>query len=197
MSPHSSGVRVLAAPSTPEMSETISPDDIKNILSLLRRDFDYILLDTWSYLDDNVLAAMDLADRVLIVMTPEIPSVRSTKQFLEIAEALQFPLDHVDLILNKLIPRDGIRPDQIERSMKHKILAQLDFAPRGVRQATNQGLPLIMADPNHALSLGFRALAEQTVAALAPEPAQAPEEEAAGPSQERKRRTGLFGRLRK
>ena len=79
------------------------------------RDFDYVLVDTWSYLDDIVLAAMDLAERMLIVMTPEIPSIKSTKQFFEVAEALKFPLDQIDLILNKVIPRDGIRPEQLER----------------------------------------------------------------------------------
>lgn len=197
MSPHPSGVKVLAAPPTPEVSETISPEDIKNVLSLLRQDFDYVVLDTWSSLDDVVLAAMDLADRILVVMTPEIPSIKSTKLFFEIAEALHFPLDQVDLILNKVLPRDGIRPDHLEGSMKHKILAQLDFDPRGVRQATNQGLPLIMAEPHHPLSQSFVALAQQEVAVLEPKPVETAGEKAVPLRQKQKRRPRLFGRLRR
>jgi len=143
-----------------------------------------------------ILATMDLADRLLIVMTPEIPSIKSTKQFFEVAEALQFPLDHIDLILNKVIPRDGIRPEQLEGSLKHKILAQLDFDPRSVRQAINQGLPLIMAEPKHPLSQGFLALAQQEVAALAPQPVAEVAEEITPSKKEPKRRSGLFGRLK-
>jgi pilus assembly protein CpaE len=197
MAPHPSGIRVLAAPSAPELSETISVDDVKNILLLLRREFDFVVVDTWSYLDDMVLAAMDLADRVLIVMTPEIPSVKSTTQFLGVAEALQYPLNQVDLILNKIIPRDILRAEQLESSMKHRILIQLEFEPRGIRQAVNQGLPLIMASPNHPLSQSFLELARQEVASLSPRPVEVPADETASLRQEPRRRTGLFGRLRK
>jgi pilus assembly protein CpaE len=196
LSPHPSGLQVLAAPPTPETSETITPEDIKAILELLRKDFDYVLMDTASHLDDIILAAMDLADRILIVMTPEIPSIKSTKQFFEIAEALQFPTDQIDLVLNKVLPRDGIRPEQLESSIKHEIRAQLIFDPRSIRRSTNQGLPLIVSEPSNPLAESLVQLAELEAAALEPPPA--PEAKVAAPLQpERKKRSGLFGRLRR
>ena len=197
LSHHPSGLRVLAAPPAPEMAEKIEPEDVKAILKLLRRTYDYVLVDTWSYLDDIVLAVMDLADRVLLVMTPEIPSIKSAKQFFEVAEALQFPLDHIDLILNKTIPRDGIRPDQLEGSIKHKVQATLEYEPRSLRQAVNQGVPLIMLEPNHSLSQHFLALAQEEVALLEPQPEQASSVESPVPKEEGRRRSGLFGRLKK
>jgi len=196
LAPHPSGIRVLAAPPAPEEAETVQTEDIKAVLTALLGEFDYVVLDSWSYLDDVVLALMDLSDRILLVMTPEIPSIKSTKQFFEVAEALQFPSSHIDLILNKVIPRDGIRPEQLEGSMKHQILAQLDFDPRSVRQATNQGLPLIVADPKHPLSLQFLALAEREVAVLEPAPAEKVTDEKP-PEEDRRRRSGLFGRLKR
>jgi pilus assembly protein CpaE len=195
LTPHPSGIRVLSAPASPEVAETITAEQIKSLLSKLLAAFDYILLDTWSYLDDIVLNSMDLAERILLVMTPEIPSIKSTKQFFELAEALQFPFDQIDLILNKVIPRDGIRAEQIEGSMKHKIQAQLDLDPRAIRQATNQGLPLIMSEPNHPLAQAFLALAQQQVANLEPQPVEP--EPKPEPAPEPKRRTGLFGRLKR
>jgi pilus assembly protein CpaE len=197
MTPHPSGIKVLAAPATPEQSETINGDEIKAILEIARKDFDYVLMDSWSLLDEVVLSAMDLADRILLVLTPEIPAIRSTKQFFEVAEALQFPLDRIDLILNKVIPRDGIRPEQLEGSIKHKILAQLDLDPRSIRQATNQGMPLLLADANHPLAKSFLDLAQTEVNILEPQPEEQVEEEATPQPQERRRRAGLFGRLRK
>jgi pilus assembly protein CpaE len=192
---HPSGIRVLAAPPTPVASERITPAGFKTVLAQLQKDFDYVVLDSWSYLDDIVLAAIDLAERILIVMTPEIPSIKSTKQFFEIADALDFPSERIDLILNKVVPRDGIRSDQIENNMKHKILAQFEFEPKGVRQTINQGFPLILAQPNHPLSQGFIRLAQYEVTALEPEPEEASEDEIYQP--ELQRRSGLFGRLRK
>jgi pilus assembly protein CpaE len=197
MAPHASGIHVLAAPNAPEVAESIGADDIKSLLNIVRKSFDYVLMDTWSYLDDIVLTSMDMADRVLLVMTPEIPSIKSTKQFLEVAEALKFPAERIDLILNKTIPRDGIRADQLENSMKHKILAQLEFDARACRQAINQGLPLVMSEPNHPLVQAFASLAQQEVANVEPQMAVQAEEEASVQEQARKQRTGLFGRLKR
>jgi pilus assembly protein CpaE len=193
---HTSGIKVLAAPPSPVDSDTISPTAYKKVLKRLQKTFDYIVLDSWSYLDDMVLAAIDLAERILLVMTPEIPAVKSTKQFFEIAEALEFPMDRIDLILNKVYPRDGVRAGQIENSMKHKIRAQFDFEPQAIRQAVNQGTAVIVQLPNHPFSQGLLRLAEQQVALTEPEPAPTATERATLQT-EHARRSGLFGRLRK
>jgi pilus assembly protein CpaE len=197
MAPHQSGIKVLPAPPSPEMAEAITADHLKGILEMMRREFDYIVLDTWRYLDDMILGTMDLAERILVVITPEVPSVKSAKQFFEIAEALQFPTDHIDLILNQVMPREGVRPEQIEGSLKHPIAAQLVFDTRLVRQAANQGLPLIMSEPNQPLAQSFVALAKQEVAALTPQPAKGPEEKAPAEKEENKKRPGLLGRLKR
>lgn len=196
MSPHPSGIKVLAAPPTPVAGEAITIESFKKVLAQLKKDFDYILLDTWSYLDDMVLVAIDLAERILLLMTPEIPSIKSTRHFFEIADALKFPAERIDLIINKVIPRDGIRAEQIEQSMQHQALAQFEFDPKTFRQAVNQGAPLIMVQPNHPLSEGFLKLAQQEVTALEPQVEEDPVK-AESPEPSRQRRSGLFGRLKK
>ncbi len=196
MATHSSGIKVLIAPPSPVDFETISPEAFKKVLQRVLKSFDCVILDTWSYLGDMVLAAIDLAERILIIMTPEIPSIKGTRQFFEIAEALEFPQDRIDLILNNVYSRDGIRGDQVESSMKHKIRAQFEFEPQAIRQAINQGSPLITTQPNHPLSQGFLQLAQQELALLEPQLAEAAADRAAAQA-ERPVRSGLFGRLRK
>ena len=197
MSPHASGIKVLAAPPSPEMAERITGEEIKTVLSLMRQEFDYVLVDTCSYLDDTVLAAMDVADRLLLVMVPEIPSIKATKQLFEITEALEFPPGQIDLILNKVVSRDDIRAEQLETSLRHSILAQLEFDPRNMRLATNQGLPLVLSQPNLPLSAAFAELAQQLLAQLEPKPVARVEEPAETAKAERAKRVGLFGRLKK
>jgi pilus assembly protein CpaE len=195
LSPHPSGIRVLAAPPTPLVSETIQPPAFKKVVARLKSEYDYVVLDTWSYLDDIVLAGVDLADRIIVVMTPEIPSIKSTKLLFEITEALEIDHERVDLILNKVIPRDGIRAEQIEQNLKHNILMQFEYDPKSVRQTINQGLPSVIAQPNHPLSQGFLHLAEHEVATLEPLSMEGTVSSGAQPVDQRK--SGLFGRLRK
>jgi len=61
MSPHQSGIKVLPAPTSPEMAEVVTSDHLKTIIGLLRREFAYIILDTWRYLDDTILSTMEIA----------------------------------------------------------------------------------------------------------------------------------------
>jgi MinD-like ATPase involved in chromosome partitioning or flagellar assembly len=156
-----------------------------------------VLVDTWSFLDDIVLNTMDIADRILIVMVPEIPSIKSTKLFLEVAEALKFPPQQIDLILNKALVRDSIRGEQIAKSMHHNIQVELEFEPRGLRQSTNQGLPLIVSEPNHPFVVGIQGLAEHLVSVLQPHAVKEITEEAEPSPEKPKRRSGLFGRMKR
>jgi pilus assembly protein CpaE len=197
MSPHQSGIKVLAAPAKPEMSETVNSDDMKALVKQVVSAFDYVVLDTWSHLDDIVLAAMDMSDRIVLVMTPEIPSIKTTKQFFEIAEALEYPQDRIDLVLNKVGVRDGIRGEQIERSMNHPFVVQIEEDTRVVRAAVNQGLPVIMGQPNHPVAQGLLELARQELARLTPESVAQPAVVAEEEKQDRAKRTGLFGRMKR
>jgi pilus assembly protein CpaE len=200
MSPHQSGIKVLPAPPAPEMAEVVTADHLKTILGLLRREFAYIVMDTWRYLDDTILSTMELADRILVVMVPEVPSLKSTKQFFDTVEALQLPSDRIDLILNQVLPREGIRPENVEENLKHPIAIQLPFDTRIVRQAANRGLPLIMMEPNHPLAQSFLVFARQLIAALEPQPVKPADAQAAAAEtekEERKKRPGLLGRLKR
>ena len=201
MSPHQSGIKVLPAPPAPEMAEVVTSDHIKTIIGLLRRDFAYVVMDTWRYLDDTILSTMELADRIVVVMAPEVPSLKSTKQFFDTVEALQLSADQIDLVLNQVLAREGIRPENVEENLKHPIAIQLPFDPRIVRQAANRGLPLIMIEPNHPLAQSFVALARQEAAALEPQPVPAADGQATkaaeGEKEERKKRPGLLGRLKR
>jgi len=88
------------------------------------------------------------------------------------------------------------RVNAIEGSMQHKILTELVFDPKQLRQAINQGAPLVMIQPNHPLSQSLLELAQMEEALLEPQPEEVPEEVDLSQS-EAQRRSGLFGRLRK
>ncbi len=197
MSPHASGIMALAAPPTPEMAERITGEQIRGVLAVMRGEFDYVIADTYSYLDDIVLAAIDMADRLLLVMVPEIPSIKAIKQVFEITEAMEFPASQIDLVLNKVVPRDDIRAEQLENSLRHSILAQFEFDPRSTRLAINQGLPLVVSQPNVPLSAAFAELAQTLISLLEPKPAVPADEAAEAARAERNKRVGLFGRLKK
>ena len=158
---HKSGIKALLAPPSPEQSELITDRTIVNLLSKMRDMFDVVIVDMYSSLENTVLSTLDESDLVVLVTTPEIPSIKSARLFFEVTEALGYPPSKTQLILNKASRDSGIRAVDIENSIKQKVIAQLPLEEKVVTTAVNQGVPYIMAGGNNPLTQATITYAKQ------------------------------------
>jgi pilus assembly protein CpaE len=182
--PHSSGIKTLLAPPRPEMADLIVPDHMKRILEELTKTFDFIIVDTWTSLHDLVLTIMDVSDRIVLVMTPEIPAIKNTKLFFEVTEALGYPPNKVLLTINKVDRRSSIRAEDIEAGIKHPVAAILALDERVTTLAANQGAPFVINAANSPIAQSLINLAHQLLDILVEkvaETATAPAEEKPAP----------------
>ena len=182
--PHSSGIKVLLAPPSPEVADTVSPPLIVDVLNRLRRMFDVVIVDTSSILDDVVLNVLDVSDKIIVVTTPEIPAIKDAKHFFEVTEALGYERDRVVLVLNKADKRINIRAEDIAANIKYQVQGQLPLDDRSVTTAVNQGVPFVLGDKNSLLTQSMIVFSKHIVEVLNPAT-----EEVGTPV-----RTGLFGR---
>ena len=160
MATHSSGVKVLLAPPTPEMAELITAEHMRRILAELASGYDYIVVDTWPSFADTVLTAMDLADSILLVMTLEMTAIKDVKLYLEVVEKLDYPRAKVKLILNRSgSTGSGIKVEAVEETLHQKVMVGLsnDFAV--MNTAINQGVPLVISGREHPFSRDIYRLA--------------------------------------
>jgi pilus assembly protein CpaE len=197
--PHTSQVRVLLAPPDSQSGEAITPDQLRSVLEGLREQFDYVVVDTQTAYDDRTLTILDVADRVLVLMTLELTSIKNVKQFCELAGPLGYSDDKLMLILNKADSRLGIRAESIEGQIRHKVAAQIGNAPYEMTLSLNQGVPIVIDRRNHPVARDLLALAALTANALNPNAAsvsnvaQATGAQSAPAAQDSGK--GLFGRL--
>lgn len=141
---HGSGVKALLAPPRPELADQVSPSLIEKVLGTLRNLMSYVVVDTSSIINDITLTTLDMADRILLVTTPDIPSIKDAKLFFEVADALEYPSNKTILVLNKSDPHSGIRAEDIQASIKHPIGAQLPLDERTSTLAANHGVPYMI-----------------------------------------------------
>jgi pilus assembly protein CpaE len=142
---HESGIRAVLAPPRPEMADLIAPGVLNAILDELRNLYAYIVVDTPNTLADATLTVLDTADRVVLITTPDIPSIKNAKLFFEVTEALEYPLDKTILILNKADRNANIRAEDIQTSIKHPVAAQVPLDERTATTAANQGVPFMIS----------------------------------------------------
>ena len=170
LTPHASGIKALLAPSQPELAELVSAEHLKSILAEMRNMFDFIIVDTARTLKDEILAVLDAADRIVLMGTPDIPSIKNARVFFEIAVALGYPSEKIVFVLNKMDRRSLISAKDIESHIKHPVTAQLPMDEATAVTSVNKGVPFV-ADPRaRATPLGQAViqLADRLVAELQP-----------------------------
>lgn len=186
---HASQVKILLAPPNPQTGELVTADHLRSILELMKKEFDYVVVDTQSSFQDRALASLDMADRIVALMTLEIPCIKNIKLFLEVAELLEYPNEKTILVLNKADNRLGMRVENVEENIQHKVALQIANAGHEMTLAVNQGVPLVIAKRDHSTSKDIFALAKMLSSGLAAQTAGAAKTEKAP------EKSGLFGRL--
>lgn len=155
---HPSGIKIMLAPARPDVAEVVRPDDMREILRHLRLLYDYTVVDTASFLDDVVLTTLEVSDRLLLVVTPDIPTIKNVRLFLEVLDALDY-LTKTKLIVNKVGRKDGITDKDITTHIKHTVWATIPRDDMTVAAAANQGIPLVTSNLKSPAAKGIAELA--------------------------------------
>ncbi|WP_129628187.1 response regulator [Candidatus Oscillochloris fontis] len=192
MATHTSQVKVLLAPSDPQRGELVTADHIRAILDLMRQEFDFIVVDTPASFQDRTLAMLDMANRIVTLMTLEMHCIRNIRLFLEVADLLEYPHEKVMLVLNKASNRTGIKAEDVEKNIQRKLVHQIGDAGAEITYAINQGVPLVIGKPTHQVARDIIALAKDLAGGTKPAEAGSSASTAAPPEQ---KSGGLFSRL--
>jgi pilus assembly protein CpaE len=164
-----SGLRTLLAPPKPEMAELVRPDHMRQILAMLQLFYDYVVVDMGSSLQDLELTVFDLAERIVVVLTPTLPAIKDARHLFEVMEALEYPESKVLLVLNQADAATGLTASVIERSIRSTVFAEIPFESRIVLHSVNHGIPYMLIpnlDKRHVLVTSTVALAERLVQLL-------------------------------
>ncbi|MGI6550497.1 MAG: AAA family ATPase [Syntrophomonadales bacterium] len=151
------GVHVLAAPNKPELAELVNEEGVTRTLQALASFHDYIVIDTPPVFNDMTLAAFDQSDSILMVLTPDLPSLKDNKRALDLAKTLSLQ-PKIKLVLNRSGGGFGIEESDVERSMEMKISASFPNDAKLVMTAMNRGVPFVIMDPNAPMSRSMQSL---------------------------------------
>lgn len=98
---HSSGVQVLATPTSPEEAEAVSVGCVERVVGLLRSEFDWVIWDTPRDFDDRSVIVLDRADPILVVTTPDVASMHHVRMQLDLLERLGRSPDDIRIVANR------------------------------------------------------------------------------------------------
>jgi pilus assembly protein CpaE len=166
---HSSGLHALLAPIEPAVAEQVTPELVGHLLQQLKEMYEVVVVDSPPAFTENVLAALDVSDRIVLLATPDIPAVKNLKLALQTLDQLDSAADRRMLVLNRADAHTGLSAADVRKLLGVSLDAEIP-AHRAVPASINRGVTLVLDQPGHAVSKAIRALARdlQPVAEVAP-----------------------------
>lgn len=175
MVPHHSGIELLLAPPNPESADLVverqrlTPGALTHILGLLRKAYDYTLVDMAKSIDDFNLQLFDEADVIFVVMTADLSCLKNVRLVLETMGSLGYERSKIQLVLNRSNAYTGINVDNAESALGRKIDYQVINEYRGAISALNSGEPFMSSRPDGPLGLSVAKFATEMDTMLAAE----------------------------
>jgi pilus assembly protein CpaE len=176
---HDAGIDLLLAPPNPEQADIVverqrlDPSALSNILRLLRRSYDYTLVDMAKTIDDFNLQLFDEADVIFVVMTADLSCLKNVRLVLETMDSLGYERGKVQLVLNRSNAYTGINVDNAESALGRRIDYQVINEYRGAIGALNSGAPFMLSRPDGPLGQSVSKFAREVDSLLADEVATA------------------------
>jgi pilus assembly protein CpaE len=170
---HASGVSVYTSPSRPDESTPLTQDQLELVLESLRGSFDYVVVDGGSAMDERAQVLHARADRVVVVVSPEIPAVRATRMLLEQLSEYEGPSERQVLVLNHIFAAGLVKREDLRRSLQAPIDIEVPYDALVYLKAVNEGIPLTIGAPNSAPAAAIRRLAVAIVGDAPPETVRA------------------------
>jgi pilus assembly protein CpaE len=145
-------VDILLAPPRIEMAEMVLIRDVEKTLSLMRRLYDLVLVDTSVGLDELTLALLDQADTILEIVTYDATAIRNTIAMAETFQKIGYPPSKVKYLVNRADSSAGIDPNDLRVALGREPEYKIRSEGQVVGPASNQGAPFVTTDPDAGVS---------------------------------------------
>ncbi|MDQ2975510.1 MAG: AAA family ATPase [Acidobacteriota bacterium] len=165
---YSSNVSLLAAPREADSADEIEPEHVFEVLQRLRESYEYVVLDPQHTFDSITLAALDQSDEIVLVLTLDIPAIRSTQRSLEIFDRLGYPRKKIRIVVNRWSKQIDLDLRQVEKFLGEPVIG---FVPSDYQTAVtsiNLGQPLVQSDPDSKIAQEIRRVARTITSEAVP-----------------------------
>ena len=183
---HDCGAFLLPRPTQLDDATSITPDEFRRVIALLKATFTHLVIDISKGYGPLDMAAMEVADTILLVTQLDLPCLRNVVRLLQFFDLNEGFEDKVKVVVNRF----GLEANQISsakalETIGREIFWQLPNEYATIVESRNNGVPLLMQSPKAKLTMSIDQLARSIDHSASDEVVQ----------QDTKARKGLFGFL--
>ena len=162
LSVDSSGVCVLPSPSYLSNQNMATPAIMERLLIVMRRMFDFIIIDSGQSLGDISLKILEMSDTVLLISALSLPCLSNTNKLLKTFSDFGVPKkENIKIIINRYLKKSEISVKDAEISLEKKIFWTIPNDYQTTVTAINRGKALAQFAPREEITKNFQQLASE------------------------------------
>jgi pilus assembly protein CpaE len=152
---------VLASPDRPEADEEVDANVAATVVRQMRSAFNFTVLDCEHRLNDRSLAALDAADRIVLLTELKVPALRAAQRMIGVFRRLGYPNEKLGVVVNRYQSEDVVSPAEAAEVLKTEIFFRLPNDYPTCSRASTDGVPVAVNAPQSKLAVAYRQLANR------------------------------------
>ena len=152
VSGHESGLHFVAAPTFPSEAETLRAETLGAAFQLARTQYEYVLADLPHDFSEFAIQALDAADVIVMVASPDMASIRAVTAALDTYEKLGYPKEKIKFVLNAIFPHSNLSKEKLESALGMTAFATIPYVRDVFVEAINLGHPPVFDKPDLPIS---------------------------------------------
>jgi pilus assembly protein CpaE len=165
LTPTQRGIWVLPGPDDPELDDELGAATIGSMIDQLRVHFAFTVLDCEHHLSERTVAALDAADRVVLVTQLNVPSLRSMQRTLALCRQLGYPSEKLCVLVNRYKADDVLTLKDASQVLTCEVATTLPNDYQLSSSALTQGVPVAQLSTDAELSRSYARLASKLLGA--------------------------------
>jgi pilus assembly protein CpaE len=157
-----SSLRVMVGTLRPEESELVTGEHVRTLLELLRKQYMHVVVDAGSRFSEPCLAAIELADEVMVVCTPESHALHDMLECQRVLhDLLGYPAERTTFVLNHPSPYGRLPKSQLAAALGIETVTEIAFGGEEVSRSGLEGFPVVMRRSGNPASRAISAVAHR------------------------------------
>lgn len=159
---HSSGLRLLAAPSAqPVRPEEIQTDQLDALLNVFLSNNDYVVTDVPNQLNSATEFVLGRADRIVLVVQQSLPNVQDASRLTQLLTGnLAISRNKIEVVVNRFSKNSLIELRDIRKMLRLENVITIPNQYKLAAESINSGIPVGDISKNAPLTRGIRSLQE-------------------------------------
>lgn len=149
---HESGLHFIAAPTFPSEAETLRGETLGAAIQIAKTQYEYVIADLPHDFSEITIQALDAADMILMLASPDMASIRAVTAALDTYEKLDYPKERIKFVLNAVFPSSNLSKDKLESALGMSAFATIPYTRDVFVEAINLGQPVVAHKPNLPVS---------------------------------------------